>query len=263
MRKTFLASVSGLCLAASAAAGPASAATLAVLSGDRTITMINSDTWAATGSWDVSGIDGRLLGIDVRPADGMLYGVAADGSVVSIDTATGAATVAAELDLGMSDGAVTSVDFNPVADAIRIMGNDGTNLRAKFDGTVTADGNHAYAEADMHNGETPNIVAGAYTNSVQGAEATALYTIDATIGGLIQQDPPNDGTLTAIGKLGVDAGGTPAFDILADGQGGNAAWLLAGGTAYSVDVASGAATEVGPVEGAPADARDMAILPTM
>ena len=28
---------------------------------------------------------GPLLGIDVRPADGMLYGVVADGTIVTID----------------------------------------------------------------------------------------------------------------------------------------------------------------------------------
>ena len=251
-------------LGAIMAAGPASAATIAVLSGDSTLTMVDTETWKATGSMEVSGVDDRLLGIDVRPADGMLYGVTAAGSVVSIDPASGAATEAAKLDLAIADGAVASVDFNPVADAIRIMGSDGANLRAKIDaGTVTADGNHAYDAADMHNGETPNIVAGAYTNSVHGTETTALYNIDGTIGGLIQQDPPNDGTLKAIGKLGIDAGPTPAFDITADGQGGNAAWLLAGGTMYSVDLASGAATEVGPVDGVPADARDMAALPAM
>ena len=55
----------------------------------------------------------------------------------------------------------------------------------------------------MHKGEKPNIVAGAYTNSVKGAKETALYNIDATIGGLIKQAPPNDGTLNAVGKLGV------------------------------------------------------------
>jgi hypothetical protein len=55
----------------------------------------------------------------------------------------------------------------------------------------------------MHKGETPKIVAGAYTNSIKGAKETTLYDIDATIGGLIKQAPPNDGVLNAVGKLGV------------------------------------------------------------
>ena len=38
----------------------------------------------------------------------------------------------------------------------------------------------------MHKGEKPNVVAGAYTNSVKGAKETALYNIDGTIGALGQ-----------------------------------------------------------------------------
>ena len=58
----------------------------------------------------------------------------------------------------------------------------------------------------MHKGEKPNIVAGAYTDSVKGAKETALFNIDGTIGGLIKQAPPNDGVLGAIGELGIKAG---------------------------------------------------------
>lgn len=259
-----LASASATLALASVLAGPASAATIAVLTGDRTLTMVDSETRAASGSMEVSGVEGRLLGIDVRPKDKMLYGLGADGAVVTIDPATGAATATGKLDIAVPADAVATVDFNPAADALRIMGSDGTNLRAKIDeGTVTKDGNHAYAEGDMHAGETPNIVAGAYTNSFAGTESTALYVIDATIDALVRQDPPNDGTLKAVGKLGVDGVETPAFDILSDGGTGNEAWLLDGGTLYSVDLESGAATEVGAVTGVEGDARDMAIMPAM
>ena len=55
----------------------------------------------------------------------------------------------------------------------------------------------------MHKGEKPNVVAGAYSNSFKGTKETALYDIDATIGALVKQAPPNDGVLNAIGKLGV------------------------------------------------------------
>ena len=96
------------------------------------------------------------------------------------------------------------MDFNPVADRLRLMSNDGTNLRVNVDdGKVTTDGSHKFADSDMHKGEKPNIVAGAYINSVKGAKETALYDIDATIGALIKQAPPNDGMLNAVGKLGV------------------------------------------------------------
>ena len=98
------------------------------------------------------------------------------------------------------------MDFNPVADRLRVIGSDGTNLRANVDdGKVTTDGALKFAETDMHKGEKPNVVAGAYTNSFKGAKETALYDIDATIGALFKQAPPNDGVLNAVGKLGVKA----------------------------------------------------------
>ena len=31
----------------------------------------------------------------------------------------------------------------------------------------------------MHKGEKPNVIAGAYTNSVKGTKETALYDVDA------------------------------------------------------------------------------------
>ena len=84
------------------------------------------------------------------------------------------------------------------------MGSDGTNLRVNVDdGKTTVDGKLKFAETDMHKGETPMIVAGAYTNSVKGTKETALYDIDGKIGALIKQAPPNDGVLGAVGKLGV------------------------------------------------------------
>ena len=81
----------------------------------------------------------------------------------------GKATTKSKLDTTLAKGVVATVDFNPAADRLRVMGSDGMNLRANVDdGKVTKDGDHKYAEADMHKGEKPNIVAGAYTNSVKG-----------------------------------------------------------------------------------------------
>ena len=154
---------------------------------------------------------------------------------------TGKATMKSKLDKPPPTGTWVTVDFNPVADRLRIMSNDGTNLRVNVDdGKVTVDGSHKFAEADMHKGEKPNIVAGAYTNSFKGAKETALYNIDGTIGGLIKQAPPNDGTLNGVGKLGIKVD-VVAFDIWSDGQGKNEAWLMAGDWLHSVDLATGKA----------------------
>ncbi|WP_163831669.1 DUF4394 domain-containing protein, partial [Proteus mirabilis] len=103
--------------------------------------------------------------IDVRPADGLLYAVISDGSVVTIDPATGKATPKSKLDTMLPAGVVATVDFNPVADRLRVIGSDGTNLRANVDdGKVTKDGGLKFAETDGMKGKIPKVVAGAYTN---------------------------------------------------------------------------------------------------
>jgi hypothetical protein len=212
----------------------------------------------ATGTVKVSGISGALVGIDVRPADGMLYGLVDDGTVVTIAT-DGKATMKSKLDTMLAKGVTATVDFNPVADRLRVMGSDGMSLRANVDdGKVTKDGDHKYAEADMHKGEKPNVIAGAYTNSVKGTKETALFNIDGTIGALVKQAPPNDGILGAVGKLGIKPA-TVAFDIWSDGT-KNEAWLMADGTLYSVDLATGKATEAAKISGVTGKVTDIAIM---
>jgi hypothetical protein len=144
------------------------------LSGNTTLVMFDTETLEISGSMEVSGVEG-LAGIDVRPADKMLYGVSLAGEIVTIDTTTGAATVTQTLSemLPSFEGAI--VDFNPMADRLRLMGTDGTNFRVNpADGMVTVDGSLAYEASDMHAGEEPAIVAAAYTNSFGKPEATAM-----------------------------------------------------------------------------------------
>lgn len=223
--------------------------------------MIDQASGKAGKSVAISGAS-DLLGIDVRPADGMLYGVTRSGSVVTIDPASGKATEKSKLKTALPAD-ITVIDFNPAADRLRLIGKGGANLRANVDdGSVTTDGGLKFADNDMHKGEKANVVAAAYTNSVKGAKETTLYNIDATIGGLLKQAPPNDGILNAVGKLGVQASGPMAFDIMADAQGNNAAWLLAGGTLHKVNLASGTATPAGKVTGASGTITDIAIWPT-
>ena len=54
-----------------------------------------------------------------------------------------------------------------------------------------------------------------------------------------------------------------AFDIWSDGNGKNDAWLMVGDTLYSVDLASGKATEAAKIAGVSGIVRDIAILPGM
>ena len=53
-------------------AAAANAAQVAALIGGDTIAMVDTAQKKATGSVKVSGVSGALVGIDVRPADGLL-----------------------------------------------------------------------------------------------------------------------------------------------------------------------------------------------
>jgi hypothetical protein len=238
----------------------AQAQNVAALVGGDTLAIVDVAAKTIGKTVKVEGIQGQLVGIDVRPADGMLYGLVADGTVVTIDPMTGKATQKSKLETMLAPGTMATVDFNPAADRLRIIGSDGTNLRANVDdGKVTKDGQLKFAESDMHKGKAPKIVAGAYTNSMKGAKETTLYDIDAT-GAVVRQAPPNDGVLNSIGMLGMSAEAA-AFDIVADGNGGNEGWLMAGDTLYKVDLATGKGTSVAKIAGVSGTVRDIAAMP--
>lgn len=240
----------------------ATAGEFVTLSNDATLTVFDSASRKALRTINVSGVKGKLAGIDVRPADNMLYGLLEDGTVVTIDAKTGAATMKSKLETMLSKGVVATVDFNPAADRLRIIGTDGTNLRANVDdGKVTVDKKLNFAEADGNKGKNAMIVAGAYSNSYKGTKETALYDIDGALGVMARQAPPNDGVLNTMGSLGLKSK-VSAFDIASDGNGGNTGWLVAGGALYQVDIASAKTTMVGPLKTKGA-IRDIAVLPAM
>ncbi len=254
-------------LAASAAfflsMAAAQAAQVAALVGDNTIAIVDTDAKKVTKTWSISGITGRVAGIDVRPADGMLYALAADGGIYTIDTASGKATMKSKLSEAVPGGTVT-VDFNPAADRLRVMGSDGKNLRVNVDdGKAIVDGELKFADGDASKGQKPNVVAGAYTNSVKGTKETTLYNIEAGTAALTRQAPPNDGIQNTVGKLGVAVKGAVAFDIWSDGKGKNDAWLMASTGLHSVDLASGKVGSAIKIDGVKAPVRDIAIMPSM
>jgi hypothetical protein len=238
------------------------AAQVAALVGDNSIAIVDTTAKKVTKSWKIEGINGKVIGIDVRPADGMLYALAADGGVYTVDTGTGKAAMKSKLDTMLKPDTWGTVDFNPVADRLRVIGSDGTNLRANVDdGKVTTDTPLKFAEADAAKGKTPKIVAGAYVNSVKGAKETALYDIDAATGALVKQAPPNDGVLNTVGMLGVKVD-VVAFDIWSDGS-KNEAWLMTKEGLHSVDLGTGKAGPAIKIGGVTGEVRDIAILPGM
>ncbi|MFV3130637.1 DUF4394 domain-containing protein [Niveispirillum sp. KHB5.9] len=210
----------------------------------------------------VTGVKGKLLGLDVRPANGKLYALATDNSLYTIDIATGVATPAAKLSVPLAAIDHVVVDFNPQADRLRVMGSDGQNLRVNVDtGVAAVDKPLAYHANDKVNaGKKPAIYAGAYINSYAGATQTQLFDVDSGVGAYISQDPPNDGVLRTVGPLGVPAGtiveGIDIFTDSADEYHGRA---VAGGVLYDLDVQRGTLKKRGRI-GAGDAVIDIAIL---
>jgi hypothetical protein len=240
-----------------AATGAQAAGWIVGLVGGNTLVTIDPATRKVATKVDVKGANGSVAGFDVRPADGMLYVITSDGTIGTIDVKSGLITRKSKLSQPWKAG-TTTIDFNPVADRLRVMSSEGVNARVNVDdGQVTVDGGHKYKDGDVNAGKKPKVIAGAYSNSKKGATATTLYNVDATTGALVTQAPPNDGTLNTVGPLGITLSEPVAFNIVADGEGNNA-WLTSGGNLYSVALDSGKATLVGKIEGLTGKLRDIA-----
>jgi uncharacterized protein DUF4394 len=249
--------VAGALIASSLIGQAAQAASIIGLVDGKTLVTIDPATRKVTAKADIKGAS-SIVGIDVRPSDGMLYAVSADGGIYTVDPKTGQATMKSKLSETLKAGVTVTVDFNPVADRLRVITSDGTNLRINVDdGKATVDGALKYKDGDAQAGKTPKVIAGAYTNSANPKPtATALYDIDEA-GHLLSQAPPNDGVLNTIGMLGVKLDGPVAFNIVVKGE-DNAAWLATGGTLYSVDLKTGKATAAGKIEGLSGKLSDIA-----
>ncbi|MES2884543.1 MAG: DUF4394 domain-containing protein [Pseudomonadota bacterium] len=236
-------------LAAPIAPTPPAAGDLALLTASGKLVTVNR---AAPGTQRTSAfITGLTAGdtpvdVDYRPdANRALYLLTNNGglgSLYTVDPATGAASGRIVLAADATgtytalSGTAFGIDFNPVVDRLRIISNNGQNLRVNVaDGLVTTDTAIANTSA---------ILAAGYTNAFLRTGSTALFTIDASSGSLNRQDPPNDGTqVPATSPLGLSTVNAPiGFDI----NGGNNEGLLSmtdNGTPklYSVNLATGVA----------------------
>jgi len=195
------------------------------LTADQRLICFDEDVPAlATAIGAISGLDGdtRLVGIDVRPATGALWGLGDGGGLyeISLDDAT--ATRRAQLSVAL-DGAAFDVDFNPTVDRLRVISDAGQNLRVNVDtGAATEDSDLNYPPPANVNPAT-GVTGAAYTNNDGHAEtATTLYDLDTALDQIVVQSPPNAGPLAATGKLVLDATADAGFDIYTVVRGGRA-----------------------------------------
>lgn len=208
-----------------------------------------------------TGVTGKLVGIDVRPADGKLYGIAGS-EVYTLDAATGTATLVSTLTVPFDGDTRSGVDFTPQLDRLRLTSADGRNLRVNVTlGATAVDKPLAYAAGDVNFGARPRITASGYGNNHAGVATTTLFEIDSGLDVLVVQDPANDGVLKTVGPIGMDVPDEAGLDVETDGQGRDTAWAAWGTTLYTIDLATGRATAVGPIPGTTRAVVSLAVLP--
>jgi hypothetical protein len=186
-------------------------------------------------------------GIDVRPSTGELYAVTTADRLYVVNPVSGAATAVGSAAFTPSLSGSVGMDFNPVADRVRLVDATGISMRVNpITGVATQD--------TSLNPGPPNVTAVAYSNNFSGAATTTLYDIDTVADVLAIQNPPNNGTLVPVGAgLGVDAGSATGFDI--DSSGTAYAVLAVGGVSslYTIDLAGGTASLAGSTGGSSLD----------
>ena len=242
-------------------AAPALADTAIGLAGDRTLVTIDLETAEVTGMQDAD-YDGRILGIDFRPATNTVIAVTDEFTVVNLDPETGEWSLVVEMSEGMDidDDAPVIVDINPVPDALRFMSGT-TNHRINLTtGEVMIDG-------ELHFGDdtegTPMVGGTAYSNSFGSPDETTMFNIDTDLSAILVQTAPNDGTNEMHGALDVEFDGPIGFDIVTDADGMNTGWLSANGALHTVSLEEGGITNSWEIDGLDVTLRDITVMPAM
>lgn len=230
---------------------PGHAVSLVGLTTDNRLTTFDSASPATMSPFlNITGVTAgaRIVGIDTRPSDNSIYGVATDNKLYRIDPTTGNASLFSTLTgATISPNLSYGIDFNPVADA-------GTGASLRF---VSSSGSNFAINANTGVITTATAVPAnfggvAYTNSNPagtGAPAsTQLYYIDYSSDQLfVANGNFNNPTINLVGALGVDTIGAFGFDILANGTA--YASLTSGitgqGGLYQINLGTGAATLLG------------------
>jgi hypothetical protein len=267
-----------LALVALAVVAPAaSAVPLVGLTPTNDLLYFDSANPATTATAPVGGLgpNEAIRGIDERPETGELYAVtattgAAANSVVRTYVIPHAAYA---LPIGATAAALAGWgdvaggwDFSPVADRARLVNVNDENARINpFSGALAGN------DTDLTPAATTALVGAAYDRNVDGATASTLFAIDRNgselvrIGNVDGLPPgPNGGAVTPIGPLGPTLNQTRdgGFDIAPDGTAFAALTDDVDDLTrlYTVNLATGAATPIGPIGAGGIEVRSLAVV---
>lgn len=233
----------------------------AVTTGDTLIRFQTDSTDKIDSEVAISGLDSgeTLQQIDFRPSNGRLYGVTSRARVVTLDPATGAATLLSSVPFTSDALADIVMDVNPQGDYLRVIATDTTAtassgtrtyLNARIDPNTGAmisndSSTLSYVTNDVNFGETPQLAAIAHSNNRGSATSTVEYGLEINTQSLVRITTA--GVLTTIGTVGRAFTASGGFDIVRD-RGDNdgdaglpyAALSSAGGSAKFCDLDLGA-----------------------
>jgi Domain of unknown function (DUF4394) len=157
----------------------------------------------------VTQANGNLIGIDFRPADGKntaLYALTDTGTIYTINltpNGLGNVTKVSDLTTRFPSGVQSLADFNPVVNALRLIGSDRLNYAVVNSGgnlnAMAIQTSLSYDPNDVNKNVAPHISAGTYNNNGIGATATRFYAIDYDLDTLVTIQPATPGGSSATG----------------------------------------------------------------
>lgn len=243
--------------------------------------LVSFDSATPASTTNVGAITGlvaghTLRGIDFRPSNGQLYAISSSGTAAQLYTVNLTTSVATPVGAGFtltgSASTRVSLDFNPVADALRVVTGSGQSYRVNANTGALIAQDTSIATAGS--GATPLISGVAYTNNFAGATQTTLYAYDflldnlGTIGGINGVPSPNGGVFNIVGGSGIVTGDAGlGFDI--SGATGIAYLSVddfngsAGFNAefFSINLVTGAVSQIGADD--PFSLLDISVLPIL
>ncbi|MDP2000322.1 MAG: DUF4394 domain-containing protein [Rhodoferax sp.] len=200
-----------------------------------------------------------LVGVDFRISKSVLFALSSAGRLYTLDLTSGALKPVGTGAGTALQGTAFGVDFNPVADRVRVVSNTGQNLRLHPDtGALAAtDPAVSYEPTDRQANQKPELLGAAYTYNKKDPKLTTNYAIDRKSGTLVTQGSaegvqpvvsPNTGLLRTVGSLGTGPLLDAAFDIADVSDVAFTAVRTATQPAtqlYTVNLTTGKATRVG------------------
>ena len=208
-------SAASLGLLALAAAPAARAELIYGVTNVATPVLVSFDSNAPATVTTIGATVAGLRSVDFRPSNGLLYGATYAGAtgtfqLYTLSLTTGAPTaVGAAIILPNFQNTLNlSIDVNPMADALRVVTDNGSSYRINLNTGVLVAQDTTFSPTGVYTST-------AYGNNVRGATSTTLYAYNSTTNTIGVVAPPNDGVFTPrAAGTGITAPETVvAFDV--------------------------------------------------